>query len=307
MALVHSKRTKVVNSSAPVVSVIITTFRREFSMVRRALESVLNQEYGNLEVIVVDDNGQESHFRRDVEVGIQSINDNRIKLVQHKKNLGACAARNSGISKSNGEYIAFLDDDDEWLPQKVALQVDAFMKNGDVALVYCNNYIQKGNSRPVLQNRKLKYGYCFKELLYSNFIGSTSFVMLKTSVFFEVGLFNEEMQSSQDYELWLRIAKTQKILGIDTPLVIYHVHDGDRISSSSQKKIEGLEMLNSIYWDEIKKDKRLLSRRLIVLSPYYQIRDGYWKGVLHSIRSYLICPFAWSHVKFVLKAIIGRS
>jgi glycosyltransferase involved in cell wall biosynthesis len=276
-------------------------------MVRRALESVLNQEYGNLEVIVVDDNGQESHFRRDVEVGIQSINDNRIKLVQHKKNLGACAARNSGISKSNGEYIAFLDDDDEWLPQKVALQVDAFMKNRDVALVYCNNYIQKGNSRPVLQNRKLKYGYCFKELLYSNFIGSTSFVMLKTSVFFEVGLFNEEMQSSQDYELWLRIAKTQKILGIDTPLVIYHVHDGDRISSSSQKKIEGLEMLNSIYWDEIKKDKRLLSRRLIVLSPYYQIRDGYWKGVLHSIRSYLICPFAWSHVKFVLNAIIGRS
>lgn len=291
-------------TNSQLVSVIITTYKRNFDMVLRAIKSVQNQTYRNLEIIVVDDNENGSPYRVEIESGLKNLDDTRIVIIQHKANQGACAARNNGIINSHGDYVAFLDDDDEWLPTKVELQIGAFKENPKLGLVYCQNYNQVGNSAPILGRQKILNGYRYKELLFSNFI--PLFVMIKREVFEDIGLFNIEMKSAQDAELWLRIAKKYEIYGVPQPLAIYHHHGNERISTSPLKKIEGLEMLNSIFWNDIKKDFRILSRRLIVLAPYYQIRDGYWKGVSHSIKSFLIFPFSISSLKIVINTIIYR-
>lgn len=293
--------------NSQLVSVIITTYNRNHDMLIRAIDSVQSQTYNHLEIVIVDDNGRGSPYSLEIATCMNSISERRINLIQHETNLGACAARNTGIINSHGDFIAFLDDDDEWLPLKIEMQVDAFRQNQKLGLVYCKNYTRFGLKEPIEVSRKIYNGNCYKELLYANFIGSTSFVMTKRSVLSEVGLFNIGMKSAQDYELWLRIAKKYEVFCVPSPQVIYNDHDGERITSSLQKKIEGLEMLNSIIWEDIKKTPRLLSRRLIVLSPFYQKRDGYWKGLMYSIKAFLIYPFSISSCKMVINSILNRN
>ena len=101
------------------VTVIITTYQRSLRIVDRAIKSILSQTYFNLELIVVDDSPKEYQERSLIKQYIETIDDPRIRLIQHDKNQGACAARNTGIMNANGDYIAFLDDDDWFLPEKI--------------------------------------------------------------------------------------------------------------------------------------------------------------------------------------------
>lgn len=100
------------------VSVVITTYKRRVSQIKAAIDSVLNQSHENLELIIVDDSPNEYEYRDEVKNYCENISDSRVKYIQHEKNMGACAARNTGFSNSNGKYIAFLDDDDEWVKDK---------------------------------------------------------------------------------------------------------------------------------------------------------------------------------------------
>ena len=108
----------------PKVSVIILTYNRA-TLLRRALQSVLNQSFGDFEIIVVDDASVDG--TKDV---MRDMSDNRIQYVQHKQNMGEGRSRNTGLAKAQGQYIAFLDDDDEWLPEKLELQVSLMEKSG---------------------------------------------------------------------------------------------------------------------------------------------------------------------------------
>ncbi len=106
----------------PTVSVIIPTYNRA-NLVSRAIKSVLNQTYQDFEIIVVDDCSEDN-----TEEIVKSFNDSRIRYIKHKKNKGGSAARNTGIKRARGKYIAFLDDDDEWLPSKLEKQIMLFEK-----------------------------------------------------------------------------------------------------------------------------------------------------------------------------------
>ena len=90
------------------VSVVITTYKRRVSQIKAAIDSVLNQSHENLELIIVDDSPNEYEYRDEVKNYCENILDSRVKYIQHEKNMGACAARNTGFSNSNGKYIAFL-------------------------------------------------------------------------------------------------------------------------------------------------------------------------------------------------------
>src|SRR5699024_5208343 len=189
------------------ISCIITTFNRDEKILTRSLKSVLNQTYKNIEIIVVDDNGSKSEYSRHVDNVISNLNSqNNIQLIRHKNNFGAQVARNNGIKNANGDFIAFLDDDDEWQPNKLELQIQKFRNSNvdNLGLVYCGRYnirnVSKYKTEKVIEDIKSPYGDVIKKLIRKNFIGSTSFPLIKKEVFDEVGYFDENLVAKQDYE-----------------------------------------------------------------------------------------------------------
>ena len=105
------------------VSVIIPTYKRKLDYVSNALQSVLNQTYNNIEIIVVDDSPNDFPYRDEIKNYIEKLNDDRVIYIRNEKNLGGSLSRNVGINASRGEYITFLDDDDEYMPGKVEKQL----------------------------------------------------------------------------------------------------------------------------------------------------------------------------------------
>lgn len=263
------------------VSTVITTYKRPPAMFIRALNSVLNQTYKNLEVIVVDDSPSDYPHRKEIE---DAVNEKarlgfNIRYIPHKENLGACAARNTGIMNASGTYIAFLDDDDEWLPSKIKKQVDVIQKT-DSALVYCGLYYQNDNTNKKAYVKTIvRRGNIFKELLYSNFIDSTSIPLIRLECLKKIGGFDILMESAQDFDVWLRIAINNRIDCVDEPLVIYHEHSSEQITNNPVKKINGLQRINKKYRKYIAQNSSLWWRRHIIITPYYAMNGEKDKAI----------------------------
>ena len=253
------------------VSVIITTYKRPPQMVNRAIQSVINQTYRNLEIIIIDDSPDNFRERTAVEKMILSIRekDKRIKYIKHDKNKGACIARNTGIKNSNGNFIAFLDDDDEWLPTKLEKQLRLF-KDPEVGLVYCSSFtINETSKSKKVRKGKFYKGFVFDQLLKGNFIGSTSFPLIRRECFNYCGMFDSNLKSSQDYDLWLRIAKRYKVDYVEEPLVNYYIHGNARITTDPLSKIQGIITINEKYKEYFNLYPYSKSRRLMSLIPHY--------------------------------------
>ena len=130
------------------VSAIVTTYKREPSMVLRAINSILAQTYNDMEIIVVDDSPKDYPYREEVKRVVTSRLEDfpQVKslYICHEHNMGACVARNTGLNAASGEYIAYLDDDDEWLPKKIEKQVKK-IEQSDAVLVYCGSYCKNAS------------------------------------------------------------------------------------------------------------------------------------------------------------------
>src|SRR5262245_11345247 len=186
----------------PKISVIIPTHDRAHFL-PGAIFSVLNQTFQDFEIIVVDDASNDNTS----EV-VAAFNDERIRFLQHETNKGGSAARNTGILNSQCDYIAFLDDDDEWLPDKLAKQMDVLLRSPpEVGCVYTGYVMVDGTTGRVIDQRTpAKKGNLANDLLRSNYVGGTSSALLKRDCLKKVGLFDENLPRSQDYDLWIRIA-----------------------------------------------------------------------------------------------------
>lgn len=244
-------------------------------MLNRAIDSVLNQTYRNFELIVVDDN-EDTAISHTVKSLIEEKNkgEQDIKLVCYEGNRGAQHARNAGLKAAKGEYIAYLDDDDEWLNEKLELQINRFTQcSEDTGLVYCSAF---GNNGIQINIRKARHrGDIYNQLIYRNIIGSTSFPLIKKECFDSVGYFDEKLKAKEDYDMWLRISKRYKVDFVDKPLVIYDYHlDMDRMSRRYGSLLEA-----ELYFFEKHKEELLLfpdsySHRLAVIGEYYyRLRD----------------------------------
>lgn len=255
------------------VSCIITTYKRPKEIVKRAAKSVLNQTYKNIELIIVDDSPDTFANRNEVLDMAEALGE-RVTYIRHEKNQGACAARNTGVKNAKGEYVAFLDDDDEWHCEKIEKQMNILKESQEIALVYCGRYTcNQTTGESSIQKVKYYRGNVFERLFKNNFIGSTSFPLIRKSVLNELGGFDVNMKAAQDFELWLRIAQKYKVDYVDEPLVRYYVHDGEQISDDPSKKIEALCRINLIYEDYLKEHAKIASIRFVRLSEFYSRVD----------------------------------
>jgi len=288
----------------PLVSVVIPTYKREKEIVSRAVKSVLNQTYSKLELIVVDDSPNDYRGRKDVEELLEGLNDKRIRYIKHPENKGANISRNTGISNANGDYIAFLDDDDEWLPQKIQKQLEKFV-DSRIGLVYCPYYVLNKGEKHL--RRKIKSGNVFIDLLNENFIGSTSCIMVKKKYILEIGLFDENLPASQDYDLYLRLSKKYLIDAVDEPLLLYYEHDGERISGDPYKKLKARKYIYKKYKEEIKRYPRIESNKnLLLAQSYSEIKKNKLKWI-HLFNAIYIYPLPTKRLlKTTLKIMLNK-
>lgn len=285
------------------VSVIITTYKREPQMLLKAVKSVINQTYRETEIIVVDDSPSDYKYREDVRKMVKDV-DKSVVYIQHESNKGACAARNTGIKNSKGDFIAFLDDDDEWLESKLEKQMTKFA-DVNVGLVYCRQYvINLENGKKYIGTKPFFSGNVYEHLILDNFIGSTSFVVMRKSVIDICGMFDVDLKSAQDYDLWLRASKVCQVDYVDEPLVNYYIHSGERISGNPKNKIQGLERLNQKNWDYISKNRMALWIRTIKLAPVYLWNKQYKDAIHAYIKAIKTRPFCIrENLKYIYQGV----
>lgn len=223
------------------ISVIIPTYNRIFFL-KRSIDSVLEQSLKPYEVIIVDDGSSDGTST------MIKKNYPKINLIC-QENKGVSAARNIGIRASSGDWVCFLDSDDEWKKNKLSEQMLAIKKNTNYSFCHSNEEWIKNGKKINQKKKHKKYGgNIFKECLDMCRISPSS-VMINKSVFDDIGFFNEDLVVCEDYELWLRICAHYKVLFVDEPLIIkYGGHEGqlsNSIESIEYYRIKALEYLLS--------------------------------------------------------------
>ena len=255
----------------PLVSAIIPTRDRPELLIRAA-KTVARQTYRNIEIIIVDDG---SH--RQIEALIKSEPELRsCKVINNVRRSGAAGARNTGFCESKGEFVGFLDDDDEWMPEKIEKQIEAFEKSGHSVGIVCTQDIIVDGSAKIIRRRKLE-GNVWEALRREHIAGNTSNPLIKRYVLHDVGGFDEGMQAAQDKELWIRIAKRYEFTTVDEPLVIIHRHDSNRITGNRQKRILGAYKLLRKHWKDLPARRKFNIMKGIVRQTLLIAQDAFCK------------------------------
>lgn len=230
------------------VSIIIPAYNVA-RYVRGAVESALGQTYRNKEIIVVDD-GSEDGIRDALELYIAS---RRIVYVR-QPNLGLAGARNTGVRMARGEFIALLDSDDAFLPEKVARQVGALLDNPAFGVCY-SDILHFTETSPVKYyhhryHQAYKTGDLLEDLLMRNFINPLS-VVARKSTFEQFGFFDERLRRSEDWDLWLRwSSRGVKFYYLNQILGLYRIRKADNLTSlqsEPEMKEESLRLFSNIF------------------------------------------------------------
>ena len=221
---------KFLRTKRPSVSVVIPTLDRS-ALLERAINSVLAQSLPVDEIIVVD-NGS-----NDGTLNMLSNFFPTVRVIFERKR-GVSSARNKGIKASTGDWVALLDSDDEWLPEKLEKQFDTYFRHKkELRFIHTNEVWLKNNIRiSQLKKHKKKGGDVFNECLLFCCISPSS-VLIRRDLFLEIGYFDEVMPACEDYDLWLRMCLQNEILFLDEELIIKHGGHSDQLS----KKYWGMD------------------------------------------------------------------
>ena len=207
------------------VSVIIPTHNR-LNVLKRAIDSVLNQSFAAYELIVVDDgstDGTDQWLST-----LDSSNSSIISIIQN--NFGVSHARNRAIERARGHWIAFLDSDDYWYKNKLQRQMDALQQNPTIRFCHCDEHWIRNGKRVNQKRKHAKYGgHIFEQCLPLCAISPSATIMRK-EIFDEVGLFDEALPACEDYDLWLRITCKEPVLFVNEPLLVKTGGHEDQLS-----------------------------------------------------------------------------
>ena len=286
----------------PRVSVIVPTHNRALSLCR-AVDSVLNQSFRDLEVLIIDDASTDHTADFVADCG-----DDRVRYYRHDENRGESASSNTGLLLARGEYIAFLHDDDVWLREKLAKQVSLLDASGpQVGAVY-TGYIRSdlNSGRQIATVLPKERGDVLRALCAGNCIGGPSVVLVRRDCFERVGRFDEQLVAWPDYDMWIRLARQYHFDFVREPLVLYSDHN-DSLSANNATVLKGKEAQLVRYGDYFANDRRAFSRfwvSLGVLRCYNrrlaQGRAAFWRA----IRAYPLEPRAYFNA---LLSLLGTN
>jgi len=295
---------------SPKVSVIIPTYNRG-KYIKEAVDSVLSQAFQDFEIIVIDD-GSTDNTRE-----VLSLYSDKIEYI-YQENKGISCARNTGIRCSNGEYIAFLDSDDMWLEDKLELQVRFLDKNRDVDMVYSGIYyfdeMFKIN-RDYFDLVKPYSGFVLKHLFLRNFIPCVT-VIVRKKCFEKIGLFDETLVFSEDYDMWMRVAMYFKIDFINKPLARFRIHKDSMtaIVSDIKRYLDEIKVSNKIlHFCPTLRDELGISANKKIAALFFMLGTNFFKkndyskarsNLFHSIKLY---PCALRKYILLLFTILPRA
>ena len=253
------------------ISVVIPTFNRE-KLLRRALDSVIGQSLQPFEIIVVDDGSTDS-------TGAVIKNNHQEDVIYlFQPNGGVSSARNRGVKFARGDWLAFLDSDDEWLPTKLAKQAKALSDEPDLRVCHTNEIWIRGDRRvnPMRKHEK-SGGWIYKKCLPLCVISPSS-VLIHRTVFESIGYFDEELPACEDYDFWLRMCAFYPVLYLPEPLIKKYGGHSDQLSKkhwgmdrfriqAMEKMLEG-DLLETS--DRLETIDTLLDKLQLVLAGAYK-------------------------------------
>lgn len=302
----------------PKVSVIIPSYNCE-KYIAETIESVLHQTFDDFEIIIIDGSTDNT---KNIIAGYISGYPGKIRYF-YQYNRGVSAARNFGIKESKGDYIAFLDADDTWVPDKLKLQIELMKKYPGTAMIFTDgtSFNEKGiikhslvrpvNAHQIKENFKKRILLTefndgtilkcdlFRDLLFENYIPTFS-VLLTKDCLGKTGYFNENLQISEDYELWIRVAQIYPILYLNKVTGYYRIRDdglsgkiGVRLQRWQKWKGKMLEMFIKNYKGQ---HKKLIKNRIV--ECYQDALDGYMHcGDMNEVRSLCLRILMYDKVK----------
>lgn len=274
----------------PKVSVIIPTYDSAHC-IQRAIQSVQSQTFKDMEIIVIDDGSTDN-----TEAIVRSISDERIRCIRCETNRGAGAARNEGLKVARGKYIAFLDSDDEWLPEKLEKQVNLMeVLPLDYGISYSGSIsCWDGSKRQDIACRadKKYSGDVYKAWLLSRFACATPAVMIKRDCISKVGLFEEQLKRMQDADYWTRIFKVYKCAVIEEPLVKIHLQLHRKVLEGAEEAILlylviRMKELSELGWYIRRKVTSRAMWNIFCLMIY---AGQYSKGLYYLLKSFILMP-----------------
>ena len=280
------------------LSVIITTYKRDIKIIDRAIKSVRNQTYPFIEIILVDDNLN----KETISVDIKNLCEREgVVYIKQFGNMGSCAARNLGVANSCGEYIAFLDDDDTWESEKCKKQISYLSKG--YGLVFSKGIKIDETFKPP---KTKPYGNAdgfiqtpdFKDLLIKNRIGTTSQIMVTRQCFFSIGGFDTSFPARQDYDFCLRASKKYRIIGIDEPLFCHYIHSGQQLSKDPVITLEGYLLLYKKYKEDYKKNMLAYTNINCKLAKSYLHNQKYLLFIITITKNIFHSPFK---IQYIIK------
>lgn len=294
------------------VSIVIPTCNRPVYL-ERTIESVLNQTYSNVEVIVVDDNNPDTDARTDTErVMTKYENNTKVTYLQHVKNKNGSAARNTGWKKAKGKYITFLDDDDEIAATKIEKQVKCL---GDLdeswGACYTSYRLVKENGTNQISSEN-RSGYLYIEaLMRTLYMGSGSNLFLRKSVVDEIGGYDESFQRNQDIEFMARALENYKLAYIDEPLLIIH-QEGQRVNRSFDKiesyTMHYLEKMKSRIVKLSKKDQKRVYNVISLERARVAVQKGLNKEAVRIIVSEKVSIIALiKYIIYLIKRVVTHK
>jgi len=254
----------------PKVSVIIPTYNRGH-YIAQAIDSVLKQSFQDFEIIVIDDGSTDNtqEVLKKFEGKINSI---------RQKNQGISRTRNRAIEESMGEYIAFLDSDDYWTPEKLELQVNILNSNPKVGIVYARMPIINEHGEKIGMKPAGVSGRNFKELLEVWGDLPTSTIMTRRECFHQVGLFDTSLATMEDIDMWIRIAKHFDLYEIENKVLAYYRRHEKQETTNKIKVYDGLvRIYTKIYTTYPEAPKKLMIQR-IVENQYTLAKENYVEG-----------------------------
>jgi glycosyltransferase involved in cell wall biosynthesis len=273
------------------VSVILPTYNRAY-IISRAISSALNQTHNNFELIVVDDGSTDNT----AEV-VKSFNDSRIIYINHARNLGIASARNTGMVTSRGEYIAFIDSDDEWLPHKLREQLVAFEEaSSNVGAIYTQmQNIEKGKITHIFSKTPPE-GDIYRHVLNGLPVYLLT-LLVKRKYLERTGMFDRDFVYAEDWDFCIRLSKVCNFNFVETPLAIRYVMSDSISICNPAAPGEFMKILNK-HFDDIQEDRRMLAA--------YYFRLGYSLCLMNNLaegRQYFVRAIKAN--AFNLKSFIG--